>query len=338
MSEIPPSVKVLTEALNLSSEILKNIELSEIPLTNIFLKASRLARLVNDFDIQNIMDYEASGYPSTPTGIEPPIWQLVKLAGRTYKVEAQGEVKELGYTASISELEEQLRLGESALTAARDRDISISSANPSQYVVTPTGNWFERQTIRQAIETASKQIANRRGYVYRYVLRKHYELKYSGVAEDAFSRIRDRVDSLIGDILPDAVKKFLAVHDNLISENPENWANAVHSCRRVLQDLADAVFPATTEVRTKTVDGKKREIKLGKDNYKNRIIAYVEDNSSSGRFKDIVGSHLHFLGDRLDSIFEAAQKGSHNVVYKEEADRYVVYTYLLVGDILSIKT
>jgi hypothetical protein len=34
----PPSHPALTEALQLSAEILKNIELSELPLTNIALK------------------------------------------------------------------------------------------------------------------------------------------------------------------------------------------------------------------------------------------------------------------------------------------------------------
>ena len=39
---------------------------------------------------------------------------------------------------------------------------------------------------------------------------------------------------------------------------------------------------------------------------------------------------------RLDSIFRAVQKGSHAIVTQEEADRYVVYTYLVTGDILSL--
>jgi len=44
-----------------------------------------------------------------------------------------------------------------------------------------------------------------------------------------------------------------------------------------------------------------------------------------------------YLGDRLDSTFQASQKGSHTrIVSRDEADRYVVYTYLLVGDVLSL--
>lgn len=83
--------------------------------------------------------------------------------------------------------------------------------------------------------------------------------------------------------------------------------------------------------------GKNKIIKLGKDNYINRIIAYVESQSNSERFTDIVGSNLGFLGDRLDAIFKAAQKGSHDTISShKEADRYVIYTYLIIGDILSL--
>lgn len=47
---------------------------------------------------------------------------------------------------------------------------------------------------------------------------------------------------------------------------------------------------------------------------------------------------MKYLGERLDSIFQAAQKGSHDVISsQDEADRYVIYTYLVVGDILQLK-
>jgi hypothetical protein len=42
------------------------------------------------------------------------------------------EVKEYIYTESIGALEDTLRVSESAIAAARDPDISISSANPNQ--------------------------------------------------------------------------------------------------------------------------------------------------------------------------------------------------------------
>jgi hypothetical protein len=331
--QISPSRTALTEALQLTHEILKNLELSEIPLTNIALKASRLARLVNDSEHEDMFRYEASGYPSNPDGLLADVYNLAILAGR--KVPDTDSV----YTTTISELEEQIRITPTSLSSAVDPDISLSSANPMQTVsAMGTRNNFERQNIRTNHILAVRRLASCRGLIHSYVLRRHYELKFSGVADDVFTRIRRSVDDAIGTAAPNAVRKLTAIYENLSSENPEDWSNAVHGCRRILQELADAMFPPTDEVRTfKLPGGKEQRIKLGPDQYINRLVAFVQDHSESERFIDIVGSHLEFLGDRLDAVFRAAQKGSHaEIVTRAEADRYVVYTYMLVGDLLSL--
>ncbi len=338
LDDIKPSKVALQEALTLSEEILCNIELSELPLANIALKTSRLARLLNDFAYQKIMEYEASGYPSTPTGVPPEIYKLAVLAGREYQTKdvKSEEIRNYIYTTSIEDLEQEVKSLEVALTAARDPDISVSSANPNQMIWNPIGNKFERNTIRTSAAIAQRQLSSRRSFIYSYVLRRHYELKFSGIAYDIFSRIRIKVDSAIGQHVPDAIQKLSAIYENLKSENPEDWSNAVHSCRRLLQDLANAIYPPREDI-VKEINGSKKTIKLGSDNYINRLIAFIEEYSTSDRFNEIVGSHLRFIGERLDSVFKAAHKGSHaKIVTRDEADRYVVYTYLITGDILSL--
>ena len=55
--------------------------------------------------------------------------------------------------------------------------------------------------------------------------------------------------------------------------------------------------------------------------------------------KAIVGSDLNYLGNRLDAVAAGAQKGSHtDIVTQEEADRIVVHTYMILGEILSLQT
>ena len=310
--QILPSRDALTEALELSFNILKDIELSNISLEGIALKIGRLARLLNDFEMQKIIEYEVGGYPGGAKGLPSDIYRLAVIANREYE-KKENDVKFV-YKVSINSLENDIKIRENALKAGADA---------------PRNN----QIFRAEISKACSRLASRRSFLYHYVLRKHYELKFSGIADDIFSRLRSRIDSNIGNLLPDAVRKFNAIYDNLQSDNPENWSNAVHGCRRILQDMADVVFPAIEQISKKG----DKEIRLGKDNYINRIIAFVENSSSSKRFEDLVGSHLQFLGDRLDSIFKAAQKGSHdNILTQEEADRYITYTYLIVGDILSL--
>ena len=100
--------------------------------------------------------------------------------------------------------------------------------------------------------------------------------------------------------------------------------------------IRDSIYPPRAD-NVIDAGGKPKTIKLGPDNYVNRIVAFLQERSDSERFQAIVGSHLSYIGDRLDSVFQAAQKGSHStIVTRDEADRYVVYTYLVVGDVLRL--
>lgn len=326
---------VLDQALQLSEEILSNIELNEIPLSNIALKTSRLARLLDDFEKQKIFQYEASGYPTTPNGINPDIFELLQKAKRTkFEKKKDEKLQEYAHIKSIEQYENELSSAKESIYVSKDADVSVSSANPYQSVYAPIGNGLERKSLRDIISNNSEIIASRKSYIYDYVLEKNYELKYSNFNSDIFTRIQLKVDSAMMDILPETIKKFTSVYSNLLSENDEDWSNAVHSCRRILQDLADKIYPAR---EPKELPGSKK-INLGVEQYINRLVAYIEEHSDSSRFKEIVGSNLKYIGERLDSIFNAVQKGSHKVIStQDEADRYVIYTYLIVGDILRLK-
>jgi hypothetical protein len=327
----------LRDALTLSEIIMTEIEMTSATLTSIALKASRLSRLMGDFEMQKIMLFEAGGYPKTIKGLEKDTWALAIKAKRVYQNEEEGVIKEYASIDSIEQVESQLESYKDSLASAQDASVSISSANPHQFVSPPRGNNTERQSLRSMISDKSKFIAGRRMFIYDYVSTVYHELKFSNISNDIFTRIRHKVDKNIGSIVPESIKKFAAVYENLHSDNTEDWSNAVHSCRRILQDTADVLYPPCSD-KNIDVNGKNRTIKLGPDNYINRLMAYVEENASSTRFQEIVGSHLEYLGERLDSIFKAAQKGSHDVISsQDEADRYVIYTYLVVGDILTLK-
>jgi hypothetical protein len=199
---------------------------------------------------------------------------------------------------------------------------------------TRPSNFLERRSLRDGISTNSQFLIKRQAFVYDEIC-KYYELKYSKITSDIFSRTRKFVDGKIGDLVPLSAQKFASVYENLTSENSEDWSNAVHSCRQIFQDTADVIYPAREDKTINLDNDKTKIIKLGVDNYINRIIAYVDEQSDSKRFEEIVGSQMKYLGERLDTIFKAAQKGSHDIITsRQEADRYVIYTYLIVGDLL----
>ena len=95
--------------------------MGQVSLTSAALKASRLARLLNDFDFQKIMKYEASGYPVGADGIlDSEAWELAVLAGRRYEsVDSQTKKQqEYVYVESISALEKDIEIAEASLAAA----------------------------------------------------------------------------------------------------------------------------------------------------------------------------------------------------------------------------
>ena len=57
---------------------------------------------------------------------------------------------------------------------------------------------------------------------------------------------------------------------------------------------------------------------------------------ASGVSSKVISSDLKYIGERLDGVFNAAQKGSHTNIDLSEAKRFVIHTYLVVGDILEL--
>ena len=102
---------------------------------------------------------------------------------------------------------------------------------------------------------------------------------------------------------------------------------------RILLDLADALYPPSdTPIQT---NGK--TIKVGPDQYINRLIQYICSKSASKTYKDVVGADLKSIGERLDAINGAVCKGTHTDVTKDEATRYIIHTYLLISDIIALE-
>ena len=318
-----------SEALILSREVLKNFELSEISLENIVLKTARLARLLDEFDYEKVFQFEVSGYQSYPKGIPPDVFEVARLANRISKND-KGE--ESAYTRSIGQMIFEKKAHLESLRVSADPSISLSSANEFQRIPAPAGNRRERQHILDTLKILEQQLSERKAFIYSYIMRKNIELEFAGNLYDVFHSALESSKNRIVEIIPDGVQKLNSIMENLRSSNQEDWSNAVHSCRRLLESVADKTFSP----KRKTIKKDGKEIKLGKQQYINRLIAFVESNQSSSTYSNIVGSQLKFLGDRLDAISNATQKSSHHILKKRsEAERYFIYTSLILSDILS---
>ena len=176
------------------------------------------------------------------------------------------------------------------------------------------------------VEIAEAVLERVRNRVYRWASAILSRLLFESIPEQVMDATRRRVDSALATMCPRAIEKFAVAYEELRGASAENWTNACLGVRRILLDLADAVYPA----RDGLVDGHE----VGREQYVSRLWAYAKAKLDSKTGQGLFTAELTDLGNRLDKIYDLSNKGIHDVVRKDEADRVVVRAYLLIADLL----
>ncbi len=328
------NTKRIEDCTALSAEILEDFELSRIPIESIILKCLRLCRLYRDNTGIQLFTYESSGYPCTPTGLPPDVWQIAVIAGRTYLAADPANLAIQNYyhvPQLLVEFQSIIDTQSKQFSAAVDSSVPFAGT-PYQTVEYQRNNQMERDAASSAVINAKRWYHAIKGRLYDYILRIHDTLRYGNIIEDNFTRFRMETNIKLNNLCPQAINKFISAYNNMDSDNPEDWANAVHTCRRIIIDLADVLYPPSD---SPLIIGQKN-IKVGKENYINRLVQFIVSKSGSETYADVVGADLSSIGNRLDAINDAVCKGTHTEITKDEASRYIIHTYLLLSDIVAL--
>jgi hypothetical protein len=180
----------------------------------------------------------------------------------------------------------------------------------------------------RALTTSQALLDRILGALHDYVAARYQELRFGAAVETAFEVVRKEVDAAIGNLVPDALPKLSAAFENATSSNPEQWANAASTCRRLLKAAADALRPPGPPV-----DGRE----MGDAQYINRLVDWIVNQVESGTVAAMIRSDLEYFGQRLDAVQNAGSKGAHAEVDRLAASRFITGTYLLLGDILRLR-
>ncbi|WP_445154137.1 AbiTii domain-containing protein [Arthrobacter sp. Hor0625] len=316
----------IASAALLSDQLLEDIEMSRIGAADQIRRASRLARLLDDDEALAWLGHEIEGFTTTNGGLTD---SQVQAATRSRRQAPSKESGKLSFwTDSVDKIQAEIESARLQLAASADAPVSVSSANPSQFVSAPSGNARERASLREFISHRSDLLGRIQGAVHKYASEKNVELRFGAAMESAFAVLRRDVDSKIASLVPAAGAKFATAFENAASRNSEDWANAAGACRRLIKAVADELRPAGEPVNN---------IKMTDDKYINRLIDWInEQHELSATPKDVIRRDLEFLGNRLDAFADAGHKGAHAEVSRYEASRYITGTYLLIGDILRL--
>lgn len=142
--------------------------------------------------------------------------------------------------------------------------------------------------------------------------------------------VADEVVTRLGDSAPELGPRLLAAFNALNrAEGGEEYAQVAVTCRRVVEYVTDAIFPPTEETR----DGRK----LGGPQFRNRLLAFADDQHRSDTNIDLVAISTDALRQQVEKLAALSNKGVHGEVVRAEARRCLLRTVMLLDDIISLK-
>lgn len=157
------------------------------------------------------------------------------------------------------------------------------------------------------------------------------ELQYGGIVEYLMEEIRKGTDEKIAELNYQLFDEAKSMIENLTSTNPADWNKVGHSSRKMLAQLADKVFPPQDHLYNLKSG---RQIKVDASCYVNRLIAFLDKNSSGeeGNYKM---AEIEYLDTYLSKMAKEAQAVEHTTsIDKYRANMLAVHTYLIVSEIL----
>ena len=323
--------KRIDEARKVSEELLNDLESSASKVDAVLMKAKRLARLMRDSDAQTWLDLETKGYPDDFSFSE--LGDCIKYAtsgGRLNLDSSKYYPQSLPTIEANAESDEALlnSLGSARAPTTKVKDFLEKNATES---LMATQLKFQNQQ-KKNYASSKALYSSMKAAIHNYATDTYLAVELGDVAEDIFEGARNLVDSFIRSHCPKAAEKVIAINERMNDRNPESLSAALTSCRRLLMDVADSVFPPREE-DWKDRNGRAR--KVGGEQYKNRLLAFLSDLSESEGSYSLLESELEHLAARLDIIYEKSCKGVHVDVTLDEAKLSVIHTYLFLGEVAS---
>jgi hypothetical protein len=169
--------------------------------------------------------------------------------------------------------------------------------------------------------------------VFAYLCMVERDLSYVGVNADIFERHRRRVESFLSRVSPQVLEQFTAAYRRAREDDAESKTHALTTCRRILESVADVVYPARAEP---VVDSSGKTRDVGPEKYVNRLWMFVAESTTGSTQSKLLLAMLQDFGSRIDTVYSMTSKGVHANVTQAEVDTCVMQTYLLADEILRI--
>lgn len=308
-------------------------------------QAARIASLRQDFAAQyrfliELLDVSSGAAKADPTfesinsnlstllGVEEARKQVLK-AYSSYERGRRMDGTENVNVASIAQIESNLAQLRSVYA-----EYSVSDKGSTYYahqaaIAADAG----QAKLLPMIQSHAQIIERVRQDVHSYLLQTEISLHTGKSAGSVFERGLEYVRTSLAERAPSALEKFSAAEESLAGGTPEDLAHALTSTRRMIKDLADALYPATGET---IVGADNVERTMDDEAYRNRLIQFAKEKLGKHLQGKVMGDTLASYGKRITNLDSMANKGVHSDVTAAEAEQCVIWSFMLTADLLRI--
>jgi hypothetical protein len=304
------SMKIAKE---LSDVILGDLEMNQLPISQILMKVKRLARLLHDSDAQRWLDFEIMGYPPV---FDPEVLGGCRNFYTSDRPVLRDERTRKPHAIGLPQLESYVN--------ATSPDIIQKLGPHENQKIQIVNRHHEMVNDFERLKTA----------IHNYVTEVNIALSVGESAEYIFEDTRRAADKFIREHCPRAGEQLLAISEKMHYYDPDGFAQSLVAVKKVLIAVADAVAPVQEPVYR---DKKGRERVIGPDQHLNRIFSYLEQNS---RFDPAA---LTMVEAQMTYIFTKASQNPDKVkVYNEPISRddvemAIIHMYLVISEIAKVR-
>lgn len=329
------------QALEACDKVINGIEDGTISVSSSLLLCKKIARLVNDLDGLEWLNYEYGGYPNSGNGIPHSAWEIGAKHGRMFREKTEdGKIQEFIFTELCGELEVSIESDKKALNNFCTQGFSVSG----ETAVLATKSMTNAVTIatnnlRKNIKATERKLSILKSQYYDYAVRWQIDLQFGNTAQSVFEEYQEKVNRYYSLLPTTTLQKLNAIEDMMEDGNPERYAQVLASCRRLWSDMAktlfDEILPNYSDKVFKTKSGKAIDVTGDHDN--NKLSAVIETLQSKASNNTLVGSETIYLIDWIEQINRRQSAGVHSDVTREQAMQCIIHTYIALGDVLSLK-
>lgn len=313
-------------ALQLIEETLKELESPKGSLLSAIQKLQRTADIINDDD-KKIWCAIQLGDPKYTT----PLIELLKFVIESKNSETKSfqdnldkrmqSLAEMGIKDDIHYPHEEI-IWKSDKSGGGYNNIGFIEEQYKDLVRKKSGNdgTYYQNNLSQHLNYVRKKAHELASQMFN-------QLKFSGTVSNCFDILKNAVDDKLLDLNPVIAEQLMLAFKAISSDKEEEWSQALTTCRRLLEGLADELYPASKE----KFNGRA----VGQGQYVNRLWAFMDGAIQSESNKDLAKAHIDFLGSWLDKVNKLTNKGVHAELDRIEAVKSVFHTYLVVADLLE---